>query len=151
MIEQKDNNNNIDKKNLKGIILGFDFGMRRIGVATGQMLTQTATPCMTLLANNGIPDWQQLDQLVQEWSPVVLVVGLPIHMDGSPQFITEEAQQFAGQLQARYRLPLAMVDERLTSVEARDRLFTEGGYRLLKKSAVDSHAAKIILESWLRE
>lgn len=130
-------------------LLGFDFGLKYIGVAVGQTVTGTATALITLQAKNGIPNWDEINALINEWKPAGLVVGIPLNMDGSEQQLTAEAKKFAQALE-RFHLPVYRVDERLTTKEARQRLFETGGYRALKKSQVDSFAAKLILETWLQ-
>ena len=136
---------------LEGVYLAFDFGYKRIGVAVGQELTKTASPLETLQASKGVPNWEVVSMLVKRWRPRGLVVGLPTHIDGKEQYTTKASKVFAQQLEERFGLPVAMVDERLTTVEARARLFTEGGYRKIKHSQVDSVAAVIILEQWLQQ
>lgn len=130
--------------------LGFDFGYKRIGVAVGQRLTCSASPLSTLAAKQGIPDWELIKKMIAQWSPLALVVGLPTCIDDSELYTTEAARRFAKQLGKRFSLPVHLVDERLSTVEARERLFAQGGYRKLKSSAVDSIAACIILEQWLQ-
>ncbi len=136
---------------LEGVYLGFDFGYKRIGVAVGQRLTKTASPLEILQASKGVPNWEAVSMLVKHWRPKGLVVGLPTHIDGQEQYTTKASKLFAQQLEERFGLPVAMVDERLTTVEARARLFTEGGYRKIKDSQVDAVAAAIILEQWLQQ
>jgi putative holliday junction resolvase len=133
------------------VVLGFDFGLRRIGTAVGQTTTQTATPLMVLKARAGQPNWQEVDRLIQEWQPVALVVGLPIDMDEENEHILQAAQAFMRTLQQRYPLSVHGIDERLSTKAAREQIFAEGGYRALQKTSVDCYAAKLILESWLRE
>jgi putative Holliday junction resolvase len=135
---------------LEGIVLGFDFGTKKIGVAVGQTVTKTANPLGLLRADQGVPRWESIQKLISEWQPVALVVGIPLKMDGSPQRVTQQAQQFADALKQRFHLPVFGIDERLTTVEARDRVFQEQGYKGLQKTAMDAVAAKIILEAWLR-
>lgn len=130
-------------------ILAFDFGMKRIGVAVGQTLTRSATPLRTLDAKKGVPHWQAIDTLLTRWHPQALVVGIPTTMDGKDLYVTEPARVFAASLKERYALPVYHADERLTTVEARRQLFEAGGYRQIKKAAVDSLAAQLILEGWL--
>ncbi len=132
-----------------GIFLGFDFGIKHIGYAIGQQTTHSATPGGTLAAQNGTPDWKQLDLIIKEWQPEALIVGWPLNMDGTVQPLTEKVQNFAKQLETHYHLPIHLVDERLTTKEARDRLFTKGGYKSLTPSQVNAMAASIILEHWL--
>lgn len=131
-------------------LLGFDFGLKRIGVAVGQTITRTATPLLTLQAKKGIPNWNEIAALIKEWQPNALVVGIPLNMDGSNQAITTAAQQFASSLETHFGLPVRRMDERLSTKEARQRLFDVGGYREIQKSQIDSYAAKLILESWLK-
>lgn len=133
-----------------GVYLGFDFGYKRIGVAVGQMLTGGASPLSTLDAKLGIPNWNIVDKLINEWKPLALVVGLPTCIDDSEQYTTAAARGFARQLRKRFSLAVHLVDERLSTKEARARLFAVGGYRKIKKSEVDSIAACVILEQWLQ-
>lgn len=134
-----------------GVYLGFDFGYKRIGVAIGQSLTSTASPLLTLEAKLGVPNWDVIKKLLHEWGPCALVVGLPVCLDGREQYTTAASKGFARQLRRRFSLPVYLVDERLSTVEARERLFTKGGYRKIKKTDVDSFAACVILEQWLKE
>jgi putative Holliday junction resolvase len=127
--------------------IAFDYGKRFIGMAVGQSVTKTAKPLGTVI--NG--QWQLIDRFIAEWRPLGLVVGIPLLMDGKEQWITSHARDFADSLRARYDVPVYEVDERLSSVEAREALFSEGGYRALKKEAIDAMAAKFILETWLGE
>lgn len=130
------------------ILIAFDFGMKRIGVAIGQMITQSARPLDTLAAKEGIPNWQHLDKLIKKWAPDAFVVGIPFNMDGTRQPISAHAEQFAKQLQERYQLPVFEVDERLTTKDAKERLFAEGGYKALQDGQVDRVAAQLILQNW---
>lgn len=131
------------------IVLGFDFGMKKIGIAVGQTLTKTANPLTILSAKEGEPDWQELHKIIQHWKPQALVVGKPLNMDGSNQPVTLAAEHFANELKSRYGLPVYFSDERLSSVQARANVFKEGGYRALRKKPVDGVAAQIILQDWL--
>lgn len=133
------------------IILGFDWGMKRIGVAVGNALLNQATPLKTLPARSGVPDWQLIKKLIQEWSPHACVVGVPMKLDGTNLYTTELAKKFCEALLQNFNLPVYSVDERLTTVEARQQLFEEGGYRKIQSSEVDSYAAKLIVEQWLFE
>jgi putative Holliday junction resolvase len=129
----------------------FDFGTKTIGVAVGQTITQTANPLADLKAKDGIPDWQQITKLLDEWQPNLLVIGLPLNMDGSPSELSQRARKFANRLHGRYGLPITMADERLSSFEAKGEIIQQSGSRQFKASKVDSLAAKIILESWFQE
>jgi putative Holliday junction resolvase len=137
-------------KNLPdGIVLAFDFGMKRIGVAVGQTVTKTANTYGMLKAEQGEPDWQQVQAIMDEWKPMALVVGIPLNMDGTEQTIGKRAEAFAQMLEEHTSLPVYAVDERLTTVEARERIFEQEGYKGLQKASVDAMAAKIMLEAWL--
>ena len=133
----------------EGVYLGFDFGYKRIGVAVGQRLTGSASPLSTLDAKLGIPQWDVVLKLLDQWRPQALVVGLPTCIDGSEQYTTAAARGFARQLRKRFALPVHLVDERLSTVEARAHLFAKGGYRKIKNTEIDSIAACVILEQWL--
>lgn len=124
-------------------LLCFDFGSKRIGTAVGQTITGTATPLLIVNCHNNQPDWRTIEQLINDWQPDALVVGVPLCMDGSAQQMTEAAARFARQLEGRFHLPVFGVDERLSTFEAR----TRSG----NGSEVDSIAAQAILETWLAE
>lgn len=132
-------------------ILCFDYGTKSIGVAVGSELTGSATLLAALKAKDGIPDWQQIERLIQEWQPKLLLVGLPLNMDGSEQEFTARTRKFANRLHGRFGLPIAYHDERLSTADARSRLFAEGGYRNLSKDKVDSLSAQIIFEGWYEQ
>jgi putative Holliday junction resolvase len=134
-----------------GVFLGFDYGFRRIGVAVGQMVTATARPLATVLASNGRPNWSDIDKLVRQWQPQALIIGFPTCIDGKEQYTTKAAKKFSNDLCERYGLDTHLVDERLTTVEARSRLFDKGGYRQIQQSQVDAVAAVLILEQWLQQ
>jgi putative Holliday junction resolvase len=133
------------------IFLGFDFGLRRIGTAVGQSVTRTASPLAIIKAQNGIPNWQEVDSLIAKWQPKALIVGVPVNFDGTNQEMTKYARDFAAQLHARYHLPIHEIDERLTTKSAREEIYEKGGYKALQKEPIDSIAAKLILEDWMRE
>jgi putative holliday junction resolvase len=130
------------------ILLGFDFGTKRIGIAVGQTVTQTARPLDTISAKDGEPNWQSIEKLIKKWLPDALVVGIPLNMDGTEQRITSAARNFAKQLYERYSLPVYEMDERLTTKDARERLFNEGGFKALQDGQVDRIAAQLILQNW---
>jgi putative Holliday junction resolvase len=132
-------------------ILCFDYGTKSIGVAVGSELTGSATLLAALKAKDGVPDWQQIERLIQEWQPQLLLVGLPLNMDGSEQEFTARTRKFANRLHGRFGLPIAYHDERLSTADARSRLFAEGGYRNLSKDKVDSLSAQIIFEGWYEQ
>lgn len=129
-------------------VMGFDFGMKSIGIAMGQSITQTASTLTTISAKQGIPAWETLDKLIKEWQPNALVVGIPLALDNTELSVTATAKAFALALKNRYHLPVYGIDEQLTTRSAKEELFAEGGYRALKKASVDSLSARIILETW---
>lgn len=131
------------------LLLGFDFGTKRIGVAIGQIVTKTARPLVTLSAKNGVPHWEKVNHLVKKWQPSAFIIGIPFNMDGTEQPLTYAARVFGMRLLERYNLPVHEMDERLTSVDARERLFREGGYKALQDGQIDSMAAQLILQAWL--
>jgi putative Holliday junction resolvase len=122
-------------------VLAFDFGLRNIGVATGQAVTHTARELATVRARDGAPNWHAMDELVREWQPDVLLVGLPLNMDGTLSSMAVRAKRFATRLGARYGLRVELVDERLTSFEARG----------LSRDPDEQHAiaARLIAETYL--
>ena len=130
-------------------VIAFDFGMRSIGVAIGQSITGTASPLQAIGAQDGIPNWDKLAHLISQWQPDALLVGLPLNMDGTQQPITASAKRFAGRLKHKYQLPVYLHDERLSTVDAKAKLFELGGYKKLSKEKVDSVSACLIYESWL--
>lgn len=139
---------------MNGVYLGFDFGRRRIGVAAGQAITQSANPIDTVPAREGAPEWNRLDRIVANWEPEALVVGIPLHMDGTAQPETDHARAFAQSVRQRYGLPVYEADERLSSREAHSAIVShrqQGQRRRTRKGDIDRMAASIILERWLAE
>ncbi|MCH8498361.1 MAG: Holliday junction resolvase RuvX [Marinobacter sp.] len=132
-------------------VMAFDYGLRRIGVAVGQELLGTAQPLQMLTARDGIPDWALIGRLLAEWQPDLLVVGLPLNMDGSESDMCARARKFANRLNGRFNLPIALMDERLTSYEAKGEVLAQGGSRDFARHGVDDRAAVLILESWFAE
>jgi putative Holliday junction resolvase len=130
-------------------VLGFDFGTKKIGVAVGQTVTRTANPLTLLKANKGEPMWNEIAKLIETWQPFALVVGKPLNMDGTTQPLTQQAEFFGGKLELHTHLPVYFIDERLSTVEARGRLFEHGGFRAISRKNVDATAAQIILQDWL--
>lgn len=131
------------------VFIGFDFGYKRIGMAIGQRLTYSASPLATVQAQLGIPNWKDIDKVLHQWNPQALIVGLPTCIDNSKQYTTAAAQRFAQELENRYHLPVYLVDERLSTKQARSDMFAKGGYKKINKAEIDSIAACIILEQWL--
>lgn len=132
--------------NTPRILLGFDFGTKRIGVAVGQELTRSARALETLKSRDGGPDWGGISRLIEQWKPAALVLGLPLNLDGSDHEITRLARRFGNRLRGRYNLPVYTIDERLSSAEAEALLAQQGCF---DKEAVDKVAAQVILQSWL--
>jgi putative Holliday junction resolvase len=131
------------------ILLGFDFGTKRIGVAVGQTVTQSARPLTTLKAENGKPHLETLAKLIKIWQPTALIVGIPLNMDGTEQPLTLAARRFAEMLRNQFKIPVHEIDERLTTKAARESLFEDGGYKALQNGQVDAVAAQLILQNWI--
>ncbi|MDT0602376.1 Holliday junction resolvase RuvX [Thalassotalea castellviae] len=129
-------------------VLGFDFGTKYIGVAVGQELTGTASPLGSIKAKDGIPNQEQLSKFFNEWQPNLIVVGLPLNMDGTNQNVTFAAKKFGNRLANQFKLAVEFVDERLTTADAKEQLFAQGGYRNLKKDNIDAESARLIIESF---
>jgi putative Holliday junction resolvase len=132
------------------IFLAFDYGTRNIGVAVGQKVTRSANTLEPIVYQSTIP-WHKIDQLLKDWQPEALIVGVPHKIHGGDLKITVLAEKFIAQLQERYGLPVYDVEEMLTTKAAREEIFKRGGYRALQNQSIDSFAAKIILEAWLGE
>lgn len=133
----------------RGTVLAFDFGEKRIGVAVGECEMRTASALTTLDAETNDARWSGIGRLLDEWKPVALVVGLPLSPDGEAHDMTARAQRFARQLEGRYRLPVALQDERFTSAEA-DAQLRDGGQKdwRERKKQLDAHAAQLILKDY---
>ena len=133
------------------LILAFDFGTRRIGLAAGDTLTRTARGLSTLDCSRGTP-WPAIDKACADLQPSQLVVGLPLNMDGTPTALTAAARAFAAELEQRYRKPVALVDERLSSRQAEAELRDARAAGLKRRRTshgdVDMIAARILLERW---
>jgi putative holliday junction resolvase len=130
-------------------LLAFDFGTRKIGLASGQSLTGTGSPLPALPCREGIPDWEQVRRLLAEWQPDLLLVGLPLNMDGTDSDLSQRARRFAGRLKGRFGKPVQLIDERLSTREARDRLGDR--YRGGSDPRVDSMAAVLLIESFFND
>ncbi len=124
--------------------LAFDFGTRHIGLAVGQSLTCTANPVGVIPARDGQPDWAEVARHIADWAPDLLLVGLPLNMDGSESELSTRARKFARRLQGRLGLTVKMMDERLSTREAK----AATGQR---RRLVDAQAAQLILQTWLEE
>ncbi|SQH75744.1 Holliday junction resolvase [Shewanella benthica] len=129
-------------------VLGFDYGTKSIGIAIGQSLTGTGNPIGSIKAVDGIPKWEEIGMLIEEWQPDIVVVGLPLNMDGTEQEMTQRAKKFANRIKGRFGVKIATQDERLTTADAKARLFELGGYKALTKGQVDAMSAVLIIESY---
>jgi putative holliday junction resolvase len=136
------------------ITLAFDFGSHRIGIASGDTLTRMARPAKTLSARPAIP-WADIATLIADYTPSQLVVGVPYNMDGTETLGTRACREFARQLEQRFRLPVALIDERQSSREAEHELRRARSQglkvRRITHGDVDMMAAKVILERWYAE
>ena len=137
------------------VVLAFDYGGRRIGVAVGQTLTGTASPAGTVPARGDGPDWTAVTACLRTWAPARLIVGLPYNMDGSDTVLTGACRAFGEGLARRFGLPVEFVDERLTSVAANEELRearrSGARARRVRREDIDANAARLILETWLRD
>ena len=129
-------------------VMAFDFGTRRIGVAIGQELLGTGQPVALIPARDGVPDWQQIEAVLEEWRPDLVVVGLPLNMDNTENDMCARARKFGKRLHGRYHVPVEMVDERLSSFEAKGEVMAAGGSRDFGRHGVDDRAAVLILETF---
>lgn len=128
--------------------LCFDFGLKRFGVAVGNNLLKRGQELDPIRATDGIPDWQIIEQLYNEWQPKGFVVGLPLNMDGSESEMSLRAKKFAKRLKGRLNKPVEMMDERLSSYEAKKQALNAHGALDFGRYSVDGAAACLILESW---
>ena len=137
------------------VVLAFDFGLRRIGVACGDTVSRTAAPLDAVPVGVGGPRWEVIEALLREWQPALIVVGLPYNVDGSDSVMTQAAREFANEAARRYKLQVALVDERYSSREAEARLKSARASglrrRRVAKADVDAAAACVILERWFTE
>ncbi|MCS5707418.1 Holliday junction resolvase RuvX [Candidatus Berkiella cookevillensis] len=129
--------------------MGFDFGSKYLGIALGQTITGTAQPLTTLKMLDEKPNWQLLDRLVQEWQPDGFIVGLALQPDGKHSKTSIQAKHFGESLQQRYQKPVYFIEERLTSVAARETIRDKARPSRHNKAEIDRISAAIILESWL--
>lgn len=133
-----------DHSDTIALAMGFDFGLHKIGIATGQLITKSATPLTIITAQGGKPNWEQLDPIMEQWKPDALVVGRPLNMDDSESELSRLSEKFARRLYGRYDINPKMMDERLSTREAQE-LAKEQGL----KGPVDALAAAIILQDWM--
>lgn len=136
------------------LVLAFDYGAKRIGIAAGDTLTRSAAPRAAIDVSAAGPDWPGIEREVRALQPQLLVVGAPYNVDGSPGALAPAANAFAAELESRFGLPVRRVDERFSSLEASEALRAKraGGTRRrrVQRGDIDSAAAAVILERWLR-
>ena len=127
----------------------IDFGTKNIGIAIGQEITETASTFYSIHANDGLPDWVELDMIVKDWNPNLFVVGDPLNMDGTRSKIQDSSDKFSTALNKRYDISIEKTDERLSSREAKERL---ENIQMGIKDSRNKHSisAQIILEDWFR-
>ena len=143
------------RRTTAGTVLAFDFGLQRIGVAVGEPEVGSAHPLPAIAAATQPGRLTAIERLVKEWKPSLLVVGHPLGEDGAPHEMTRRAEKFARQLNGRFRLPVALVDERYSSADAESRVRAAYGARkamtLARGKALDSQAAQLILEQYFND
>lgn len=131
--------------------IGIDYGLVNIGIAVGQSITNTAAALSTIHQHKGI-NWQQLDQIIQQWLPAAIIIGKPVDEDGKPQPMTKLAHDFANKIYQRYQIPVHEMDERYSSMQAQDAFANarkQGNAKRKHGKNLDAHAAKVILQRWL--
>ncbi len=141
----------LQKQAIDGVILAFDFGKRRIGVAIGNTAVITAQPLMTINTEVTEQRFARIAELIKNWQPVLLVVGLPLHSDGAAHELTRLSQRFARRLQGRFNIQVVLQDERYTSEVASAELNAIGIYGREQRSFVDQYSAQQILQSFFDE
>ncbi len=131
--------------------IAFDYGLRQIGVAIGNSELGTCQPLTVIRARDGAPDWDAVSRCLKEWQPGIAIVGQPLNMDGTASEMSQRAQRFARQLEGRYQLAVTLVDERLSSREAKEQARERGHRGDYNRDPIDADAAAIILQSWLND
>lgn len=129
--------------------LAFDFGSKTIGIATGETLTQSATPLSTIQVKNNTIPWETILNIIQDWQPTACIVGWPVGADQTPLAISGRAQHFAKNLHKQSKLTIYLEDEHLSTKEAKQRLHQRYGTKALHQTRIDDMAACVILESFL--
>lgn len=130
-------------------VLAFDYGLRNIGLAQGNKFSNTAQELKPLKAKDGTPNWDEIKKALDEWQPDLVVVGLPLNMDDSESELSKRARKFANRIHGRFGVAIEMMDERLSSFEAKEEASERGQLGNYSKQPIDSIAARLILESWL--
>lgn len=132
-------------------VMAIDFGLRNIGIAVGNTLSGTAQPLTIIGARDGVPDWAALSQLLDEWRPQRILVGLPLNMDGTQSELAQRAEKFSRQLEGRFGRAVTLADERLSSREAKNNALAAGHNGDFSADPIDHYAAAIILTTWLND
>lgn len=132
-------------------LIAVDFGLKNMGLAVGNTVSRTATPLTLIKARDGVPDWEHIVRLVDEWRPARVIVGHPLNMDGSDSELSARAERFARQLEARLKLEVVLVDERLSSRDAKQMALASGHSGDFFSDPIDDQAAALILETYLSE
>ena len=130
-------------------VLGIDYGLKRIGIATGQTITGSASPVTTLNQLNGSPDWMAIEKLIDQWKPQALIVGMPYYLDGKENEMTKVVETFCLELEQRFAIPIFKINEALSSYEAEEILKTKTKIGKHNKHEIDKMAAAIIVQNWL--
>ena len=138
-------------KNKLRVIMAFDFGLKNIGIAIGQEITFTSQTFYSVSANNGEPILDELDKVVKNWKPDLFLVGNPLNMDGTISKIKAKSDKFYNFIEERYNISVELVDERLSTREALDRINSKNEYLINNSDNRHSVAAQVILEHWFRE
>ncbi|MFO1347782.1 MAG: Holliday junction resolvase RuvX [Pseudomonadales bacterium] len=131
-------------------LLAFDYGLRHIGVAVGQTLIASSNPIGIVRARDGVPDWNSIAKFISEWQPNMVLVGLPLNMDGSDSAMSLRARKFSRQLQEKYKIAVELVDERLSSFAAKQARKEAQGNIDFGRDTVDAEAACILLQDYYR-
>jgi len=132
-------------------VIGIDYGLKRMGIATGQTITGSASPITTLNQINGSPDWPALEQLITQWKPQALIVGMPYYLDGKENDMTKIVETFCLELEQRFKLPVFKINEALSSYEAETTLKKNTKIGKHNKHEIDKMAAAIIVQNWLNQ
>lgn len=130
-------------------LIAFDFGLRQIGVATGNSVSNIASELCILNAKEGKPNWHEMETILKEWQPQLCLVGLPLNMDGTESELSAKARKFARQIEGRFSIKIEMIDERLSSFEAKGLAREEGHKGNYKAAPIDALAARILVTQWL--
>ncbi|WP_439133120.1 Holliday junction resolvase RuvX [Pseudomaricurvus sp.] len=132
-------------------VLAFDYGTQNIGAASGQTLTHSSSELPALKARDGVPNWQDVEKMLQEWKPDLVLVGLPLNMDDSESELSTRARKFGNRLHGRFGVRVEMVDERLSTFAAKEEAAERGHKGNYGQAPIDSIAARLILESWMHQ